>query len=106
MWHFLIRTENETPAFLARIFLGIVMFPHGAQKVFGWFGGSGFSGSMQHLTGTGMPAAIAYLVIAAEFAGSIGLLVGFLSRIAALGIGSVMVGGILMVHGQHGFFMN
>ena len=61
---------------------------------------------MGFFTGQGMPAALAFLVILAESAGSLGLILGFLTRIAALGIGCVMVGAIFMVHLPNGFFMN
>lgn len=83
------------------------MFPHGAQKVLGWFGGHGFSATMNSFT-TQMhiPALFAFLAIAAEFAGAIGLVVGFLSRICAFGIAMNMLVAILMVHGANGFFIN
>ena len=82
------------------------MLPHGLQKTLGLFGGQGFSGTMAYFTGQGMLAALAFLVILAESAGSLGLIVGLLTRIAALGIGCVMVGAILTVHLPNGFFMN
>jgi putative oxidoreductase len=104
---YLFRTENSTGPTVARLMLGVVMFPHGAQKMLGWFGGYGFSGTMHSLT-TGMhiPAALAFLAILAEFAGSLGLITGLLSRIAAFGIGVNMVVAILAVHKANGFFMN
>ncbi len=103
----LLHTENDYGALVVRLALGIVMFPHGAQKVLGWFGGHGFAGTMNFFTETmGLPYAVALLVVLAEFLGSLGLIVGALTRIAALGIGSVMVGAIAMVHLPHGFFMN
>ena len=103
----LLHTENDYGALLVRLALGIVMFPHGAQKVLGWFGGNGFAGTMNFFTETmGLPYVVALLVVLAEFLGSIGLIVGALTRLAALGIGSVMVGAIAMVHLPHGFFMN
>jgi putative oxidoreductase len=83
------------------------MFPHGAQKVLGWFGGYGFSGTMGFFTGMmHIPALFAFLAIAAEFAGSLGLITGLLSRIAAFGIAVNMVVAIVTVHGANGFFMN
>lgn len=83
------------------------MFPHGAQKVLGWFGGYGFSATMQFFTGTmHIPAALAFLAIMAEFAGALGLIFGFLSRIAAFGIAMNMAVAIVMVHGANGLFMN
>ncbi|HKL48568.1 MAG TPA: DoxX family protein [Desulfuromonadales bacterium] len=102
-----IRTQDDTSALVLRLMLAIVFFPHGAQKVLGWFGGHGLEGTINYFTQSmGLPLVLAVLVIAAEFLGSIGLFFGFLTRLAALGIGCVMVGAISMVHLQHGFFMN
>ncbi len=105
MW--LFRTDNDISSLLLRLILGVVFFPHGAQKALGWFGGHGFSGTLQFFTqGMGIPYSLALLVIAAEFFGSLALIAGFLTRMAALGILSVMLGAIYNVHWQHGFFMN
>lgn len=83
------------------------LLPHGAQKALGWFGGYGFTGRMGFLTGTlHIPALFAFLAIAAEFAGSIALILGLGTRIAALGIASTMAVANSMVHAQFGFFMN
>ena len=103
----LCKTNNSFAPLLARLTLGIVMFPHGAQKALGWFGGNGFTGTMNFFTQQmHIPAPLAFLAIAAEFAGSIGLILGCLSRVAALGIGTNMVVAILTVHEANGFFMN
>jgi putative oxidoreductase len=103
----LLRTDNSTAPLLARITLGAVMFPHGAQKALGWFGGYGFSGTMNFFTGTmHIPALFAFLAIAAEFAGSLALLAGLFSRVAALGIAAVMTVATVTAHSAHGFFMN
>lgn len=103
----LLHTENDYGALFVRLALGIVMFPHGAQKLLGWFGGYGFSGTMGFFTETmGIPYLLALLVVLAEFFGALGLIFGALTRIAALGIGSVMLGAIFLVHLPHGFFMN
>lgn len=104
----LVKTNNHNLApLIARLMLGLVMFPHGAQKMLGWFGGHGFSGTMNFFTGTmHIPAAFAFLAILAEFAGSLGLIVGLFSRVAAFGIASVMTVAILTVHAANGFFMN
>ena len=100
-------TNDSAAPLLARLVLGIVMFPHGAQKVLGWFGGYGFTGTMNHFTNNmHLPAVFAFLAIMAEFAGSLGLIAGCLSRVAAFGLGVNMVVAILMVHGANGFFMN
>ena len=95
-----------TPTVL-RMVLGLVMFPHGAQKLLGWFGGYGFDGTMGFLTGqAGLPSLVAFLVIMIEFFGSLALIAGAFSRVAALGIIAVMVGAVATVHLPNGFFMN
>ncbi|HEY8900829.1 MAG TPA: DoxX family protein [Chthoniobacterales bacterium] len=104
---YLLKTDNTLSTLVLRLTLGAVFFPHGAQKVLGWFGGYGFTGTMGFFTGTmHIPALFAFLAIAAEFAGSIGLILGLGTRIAALGIASTMVVAIATVHSQFGFFMN
>jgi putative oxidoreductase len=103
----LFRTDNAIAPLIARVALGVVMFPHGAQKVLGWFGGYGYTGSMGFFTQKmHIPAPLAFLAIAAEFAGSIGLVLGLLGRLSAFGIAVNMVVAIVMVHGANGFFMN
>jgi len=103
----LIQTDDDVAGLILRVLLGIVFFPHGAQKLLGWFGGHGFSGTMGFFTeDMGIPVIFAFLAIMAESLGSIALLTGFLTRIAALGIGTVMVVAVLMVHLPYGFFMN
>jgi putative oxidoreductase len=100
-------TENDSAALVLRVMLGIVFFPHGAQKLLGWFGGHGFAGTMGFFTDKmGLPAAIAFLVIMAESFGALGLIFGLLTRFAAFGIACVMTGAIFTVHLPHGFFMN
>jgi putative oxidoreductase len=87
--------------------LGVIFFAHGAQKMLGWFGGYGFSGTMGFFTDVmHIPVLFAFLAITAEFFGGLGLILGFLTRIAALGIFSNMVVAIAMVHYRFGFFMN
>jgi len=102
----IVATDEKLAPAIARLMLGIVIFPHGAQKMLGWFGGHGWSATIGHFGSMGIPAILAVLVIFAEFFGSIGLIVGALSRIAAVGIASVMLGAILLVHTKVGFFMN
>src|SRR3954470_8438169 len=103
----LLKTSDSSLPLIARLTLGIVMFPHGAQKVLGWFGGYGFSGTMNFFTGQmHIPALFAFLAIAAEFAGSLGLITGFLARIAAFGIAMNMIVAVKMVHAANGFFIN
>ncbi len=103
----LLKTNDSFAPTLARLTLGIVMFPHGAQKALGLFGGFGFHGTMNWFTQQlHIPVVFAVLAIAAEFLGSLGLVAGFLSRIAAFGIAVVMVVAIITVHAGNGFFMN
>lgn len=100
-------TDDDVGILIVRVALGLVMFPHGAQKLLGWFGGHGFAETLQVFTSQmGLPAVVVLLLIIAEFFGSISLIGGFLGRIGAFGILCVMVGAILMVHLPHGFFMN
>jgi putative oxidoreductase len=102
-----VRTDNDIATAVLRLVLGVIFFAHGAQKMLGWFGGYGFTGTMGFFTGAmHIPAIFAFLAIAAEFFGGLGLILGFLTRIAAFGILSNMVVAIAMVHSQFGFFMN
>ena len=103
----LYATDDSTATAILRLVLGIVFFAHGAQKMLGWFGGYGFSGTMGFFTSAmHIPAPLAFLAIAAEFFGGIGLIVGFLTRIAAFGIAVNMLVAIVTVHSVNGFFMN
>ena len=103
----LCRTKDDISAVVLRLGLGIVFFAHGAQKVLGWFGGYGFSATLDFFTHKmHIPLVFALLAIAAEFLGSIALIVGFLTRMAAFGIAVVMVVAVFMIHMHNGFFMN
>ncbi|MEM9555149.1 MAG: DoxX family protein [Acidobacteriota bacterium] len=101
----LIATSDDFGPLVARLAAGIVMFPHGAQKALGWFGGGGFSATVENMSGM-LPVPIVVLVILIEFVGAIALIVGAVGRLAALGFAVVMVGAIVTVHAQYGFFMN
>jgi putative oxidoreductase len=103
----LLRTNSDLVLTIARLVLGGVFFMHGCQKVFGLFGGPGFTATMNGFTqGMGIPAPLAFLAIAAEFGGGIALILGLLGRVGALGILVTMVVAVVMVHFQNGFFMN
>lgn len=102
----LFATDRDIGSLIIRVTLGLVMFPHGAQKLLGWFGGYGFKGTMGFFTEQGMPAALALLVILAESLGALALISGAVTRVAALGMAAVMMGAIAMVHAPNGFFMN
>ena len=87
MFKRLIATNDDSATTFLRLVLGVIFFAHGAQKMLGWFGGYGFTGTMGFFTGMmHIPAPFAFLAIAAEFFGSIGLLLGFLTRVAGFGI--------------------
>ena len=102
----LLRTDNDLGALVTRIALGAVMFPHGAQKVLGWWGGHGLSATLETFTAKmGIPAPLALAAIGAEFLGALGLVVGLGTRVAAFGIGVTMVVAATM-HAGNGFFMN
>ena len=101
----LLSTDASVIQLILRWTLAIVIFPHGAQKMLGWFGGYGFKGTMAYFGGK-FPAPLGLLAILAEFAGPFGLAIGFLTRVAAFGIACVMVVAVLTTHTPHGFFMN
>jgi putative oxidoreductase len=107
MKQILVTNPNDWAALIARLTVGIVVFPHGAQKLLGWFGGNGFNGTMGFLTTqANLPWLIALLVILIESIGSLLLIFGFLTRIAALGMIGNFIGIILTSHLNNGFFMN
>jgi putative oxidoreductase len=90
-----------------RIMLGALIFPHGAQKLFGWFGGYGYSGTMTFFTEVmHLPSVIAFLVIMGESIGALLLVLGLATRLSALGISLIMLGAIFTSHLPFGFFMN
>ncbi|MBK7642371.1 MAG: DoxX family protein [Planctomycetes bacterium] len=92
---------------ILRLGLAAVLFPHGAQKLLGWFGGYGWSGTMGFLTGKiGVPTPVAALVILIESLGPVFLLLGLATRPVALGVIAVMLGAVATVHAPNGFFMN
>ena len=104
---YLFQTNDKFLYWVPRVILGCVMFPHGVQKLFGWFGGFGFTNTMTYFTQTaGLPWIIAFLIIIGESLGSLGLIVGFFTRLSALGLIFIMVGAITTVHIPNGFFMN
>jgi putative oxidoreductase len=102
----LVATGDSIAPLFLRVALGVMMFPHGAQKLFGWFGGYGFTGSMGYFTGTvGVPWAVGLLVILGEFFGSLLLIAGFGTRFAAASLAVIMLGAAWQLR-ANGFFMN
>jgi len=105
--YYLTRTSGLMTPLVLRLTLALVFFPHGAQKVLGWFGGYGFTGTMGFFTGQmGLPYAIALLPVLTEFLAPFALAAGFFTRIAALAVAVDMLVAVLMVHMANGFFMN
>lgn len=103
----LFATNDDYALALARVVLGIIFFMHGAQQALGWFHGYGYHASMHFYTdGLGVPAVFACLAIMTMLFGGIALILGLLSRLAALGIFTVMLVAVLKVHLAVGFFMN
>ena len=102
-----LATEGDWGATVARVALGAVMLPHGAQKLLGWFGGYGFQATMGFLTTqAGLPYPIALIVILTESIGALALVLGLAGRVMAAGVAAVMLGAIATVHLPNGFFMN
>ncbi len=103
----LFETDEGWDKTMLRLAVGGVMFPHGAQKLLGWFGGYGYNGTMGFFTDTmGMPWFMGFIVIMVEFFASLAILAGALTRLSALGIMIVMTGAVAVAHWQNGFFMN
>jgi putative oxidoreductase len=98
-------TEMNWVLTLLRITLGLVMLPHGLQKLFGWFGGFGFTATVGFFQSQGIPVSIALLVILAESFGALSLIFGFATKFCAFGIGLTMLGAAIFVR-SNGFFMN
>ena len=99
-------TTNDPAASVARVALGAIMFPHGAQHALGWFGGYGFSGTFGWMTkALGFPAPLAALAIVVELVAPIALVIGLGGRLAAVSIFGLMLGAI-STHVPNGFFMN
>ena len=97
-------TAKDWGLLFLRIGLGIVFIAHGGQKVFGWFGGPGLAGTVGFMSHMGIPAPLAYLAAFTEFFGGLGVLLGLLTRAAALGLAVTMLVAIFTVHLPHGFF--
>jgi len=97
---------NSYAQFIARIFLALVIFPHGAQKLLGWFGGYGFAATMQYFTeNQQLPWIVGLLVIIIEFFGPLFLIVGYATRLWSLAISVVMIG-VVCTNFNRYFFMN
>jgi len=103
----LLATNGDWVLTVARVVLGVAFFVHGSQKLLGWFGGHGLSATVRTFRDQmGIPAPLTYLAIAAEFCGGLGLIVGLLARVAALGIAITMIVAMFKVHLKFGFLLD
>ena len=102
----LTTSSSDTLLLTLRVALALLILPHGLQKTFGFFGGYGWSGTLGYFDSLGVPHLLGILGILAESLGALMLLFGFLGRLAALGITSILAGAVLLIHLQHGFFSN
>jgi putative oxidoreductase len=101
-----LQTDESLLPLLLRVSLGGVIFGHGLQKVFGWFGGFGISNTLAFFESIGVPSALGALVIVSDFLGSLALIAGLATRFSAAAAFAVMAGAVLLVHLPNGFFMN
>ena len=105
--HDVFKTDERWSGLFLRVTLSLVIFPHGAQKLMGWFGGNGFVATMGFFTEKmNFPWVVAFMVVLIESLGAFALLFGLLTRCVASGLAAIMVGAVAVVHWQHGFFMN
>src|SRR5258706_14105410 len=100
----IFETNSDWSGLIARLTIGFILFPHGAQKMLGWFGGYGFSGTMNFFTNSvGLSWIVAFMVIVIEFVGALSLIAGFASRLWALLTIILMIGIVFTVHLNNGF---
>lgn len=106
--HRLLATDNGAAALALRIPVGIIFAAHGAQKLFGWFGGYGLDGTGQFFGSVGLNPGyfLALLAGAAEFFGGLALVLGLLVRPAAVALAFAMLIAIFAVHFGNGFFVD
>jgi putative oxidoreductase len=99
--------KTDLTLLIVRVTVGVVIFPHGAQKLLAWFGGYGFEGTMQYFTVTvGLPYLVGLLVILGESLGSVALVLGLWGRFMSFSLLIIMLGALYFDHAQNGFFMN
>jgi putative oxidoreductase len=100
------QTDERIAPLILRITLAVVLWPHGAQLLLGWFGGAGYASTIDYFKGGGLPYIIAFLVIMIQFFGSLMVFVGLYTRIVAIAILIMFIGMIITAHWPIGFFMN
>ena len=106
-WQRLVRTSNDPTLTVARLMLALVFLGHGSQKMFGLFGGLGYPRTLQMFEETmGIPPVLTTMAMVAEVFGGFGLLIGLLTRVAAIGVLIVMIVAPLANGLYVRFFMN
>jgi len=104
----LVSSNGGFAALALRVPVGIILAAHGGQKLFGWFGGYGLEGTGQFMASLGLEPGylMALLAGSAEFFGGLALVLGLLSRPAALVAAFTMLVAIVTVHLENGLFMS
>ena len=100
-------SEENISRLALRIGVGVILAAHGAQKLFGWFGGYGLEGTGQWMASIGLEPGYLMALAAgsAEFFGGIALIIGLLTRPAAIVSAFTMLVAMVVVHLEHGFFL-
>jgi len=94
------RSAVDISLLVVRVIVGVIFAAHGAQKLFGIWGGSGLAATVEQ-----MGPFLGYSVTIGEFFGGLGLIVGFLTRFSSASLIVIMIGAIVTYHGPNGFFM-
>ena len=104
----ILTTDNAIAPLILRVGLGLALIPHGAQKLFGWFGGYGLQGTAQWMESIGLQPGLLMAALAggAEFFGGLALLLGLLTRPAAALTACTMLVAIFSEHWSIGFFLS
>jgi len=99
-------SNSSYAGLILRLTIGVVLFPHGAQLLLGWFGGPGYANSMSMFGAFGLSWLVAFLVIAIQFFGSLMILLGLFTRLISAITIILFLGMIFKAHINVGFFMN
>lgn len=105
--HNILKSDAGLAALTLRVPVGIILAAHGAQKIFGWFGGYGLEGTGQWMASIGLEPGylMGLLAGSAEFYGGLALVLGLLTRPAAVVSAFTMLVAIFSVHFEHGLFL-
>ena len=106
---YLFQTDHDYVWLFLRMIAGVIIFPYGMQKLFGWFndfgGGVGIKGSLARMRARKVPMALGWLIILGQSFGSVALIFGFMGRVAA-GANLIIFTGALLVHVGDGWTLN